>query len=215
MSIADMWKANALTWLLLVMLNLALFGLGNTVWMIVGLIALALAMFFSFRQGMGFGRHACSILETVQRARDPGSPSFGQVDGKVEATAWSVSRGIRGTLASALIPYVAGCAYIVLSLLGVHPADLVMRLVSWALALPFWPAMLPFSHTFDRLTGPVAAVLMISPFVLPLCTFAGYMQGPKLWAQSEKAMAEGKRRAKAKSRIGGKKKPPRAQRPEI
>ena len=210
-----MWKSNAVTLILLIVLNLALFTLGNTPWTVLGLICLAGGMFLSYRQGMGFGHEACGISQMVEKARDPQSPSYGQVDEKVQKRAWSVSTGVRGVLASALVPYVVGCLYIVLSLLKVHPADAVMRLVSWVLALPFWPAMLPFSQTFDRLTAPVAAVLMISPFVLPLCTFAGYMRGPKLWAKSEKAMAEGRRRAKAKSRVGRKKSVPRSQRPEI
>lgn len=215
MSIKDMWKSNAITLILLIVLNLALFTLGNTPWTVLGLICLAGGMFLSYRQGMGFGHEACGISQMVEKARDPQSPSYGQVDEKVQKRAWSVSTGVRGVLASALVPYVVGCLYIVLSLLKVHPADAVMRLVSWVLALPFWPAMLPFSQTFDRLTAPVAAVLMISPFVLPLCTFAGYLRGPKLWAKSEKAMAEGRRRAKAKSRVGRKKTVPRSQRPEI
>ena len=215
MNVTDMWKSNAVTLVLLIVLNLALFSLGTTPWLVLGLICLAGGMFLSYRQGMGFGHEACGILQMVEKARDPASPSYGQVDEKVQKRAWSVSTGIRGVLASALIPYVVGCLYIVLSLLKVHPADAVMRLVSWVVALPFWPAMLPFSQTFDRLTGPVAAVLMISPFVLPLCTYAGYMQGPKLWAKSEKAMAEGRRRAKAKSRVARKKNVPRSQRPEI
>lgn len=210
-----MWKSNAVTLILLIVLNLALFTLGNTPWTVLGLICLAGGMFLSYRQGMGFGHEACGISQMVEKARDPQSPSYGQVDEKVQKRAWSVSTGVRGVLASALVPYVVGCLYIVLSLLKVHPADAVMRLVSWVLALPFWPAMLPFSQTFDRLTAPVAAVLMISPFVLPLCTFAGYLRGPKLWAKSEKAMAEGRRRAKAKSRVGRKKTVPRSQRPEI
>lgn len=210
-----MWKTNAVTLILLIVLNLALFTLGNTPWTVLGLICLAGGMFLSYRQGMGFGHEACGILQMVQKARDPQSPSYGQVDEKVQKRAWSVSTGVRGMLASALVPYVVGCLYIVLSLLKASPADAVMRLVSWVLALPFWPAMLPFSQAFDRLTAPVAAVLMISPFVLPLCTFAGYLRGPKLWAKSEKAMAEGRRRAKAKSRVGRKKAVPRSQRPEI
>jgi len=210
-----MWKSNAVTLILLIVLNLALFTLGNTPWTVLGLICLAGGMFLSYRQGMGFGHEACGILQMVEKARDPESPSYGQVDEKVTRRAWSASTGVKGVLASALVPYVVGCLYIVLSLLKVHPADAVMRLVSWVLALPFWPAMLPFSQTFDRLTAPVAAVLMISPFVLPLCTFAGYLRGPKLWAKSEKAMAEGRRRAKAKSRVGRKKTVPRSQRPEI
>ena len=215
MSTADMWKSNAINLALLIVLNLAMFTLGTTPWTVLGLICLAGGMFLSFRQGMGFGHEACGISQTVARAQDPQSPSYGQVDEKVQRRAWSPARGVKGVLASALIPYAAGCAYIALSLLKVQPADAVLRLVSWVLALPFWPAMLPFSQTFDRLTAPVAAVLMISPFVLPLCTFAGYMQGPKLWEKSEKAMAEGRRRAKAKSRVGRKRAAPRSQRPEI
>ena len=215
MSIKDMWKSNAITLILLIVLNLALFSLGNTPWLVLGLICLAAGMFLSYRQGMGGGHEACGILQMVEKARDPESPSYGQVDEKVEKRAWSASNGVKGVLASALIPYGVGCADLVLSLLKVSPADAVMRLVAWVLALPFWPAMLPFSQTFDRLTGPVAAVLMISPFVLPLCTYAGYMQGPKRWAKSEKAMAEGRRRAKAKSRVARKKSTPRSQRPEI
>ena len=163
-----MWRSNATTLAMLIVLNLAMFTLGTTPWTVLGLICLAGALFLSFRQGMAFGHEACCILQTVARARDPQSPSYGQVDEKVQRRAWDVSTGVKGVLLSALIPYVAGCLYIVLSLLKAHPADVVMRLVSWVLALPFWPAMLPFSQTFDRLTGPVAAVLMISPFVLPL-----------------------------------------------
>jgi len=215
MSVKDMFKTNAVTVVLLIVLNIALFTLGTTPWMVLGLICLAGAMFISYRQGMGFGHEACSVLDTVRRASDPESPAYGQVDDDVARRAWSASTGVKGVLASALAPYVVGCAYIVLTLLKVHPADMVMRLVSWVVALPYWPAMLPFSQTFDRLTPAVAAVLMISPFVLPLCTFAGYMQGPKLWAKSEKAMAEGRRRAKAKSRVVRKKGTPRSQRPEI
>lgn len=215
MSIMDMWKANAVTLVLLIVVNLALFGLGTTPWMALGLILLAGALYMSYRQGMGFGHEACSILQTVEKARDPQSPSYGQVDVRVQKRAWSVSTGVKGVLASALGPYAVGCVYIALSLLQVYPAYMVMRVVSWVVALPYWPVMLPFSQTFDRLTGPVVAVLMISPFMLPLCTFAGYMQGPKLWAKSEKAMSEGRRRAKAKSRVGRKKTVPRSQRPEI
>ena len=57
-------------------------------------------------------------------------------------------------------------------------------------------------------------VLMVSPFVIPTFTFMGYLQGPRLWENTEKAMARGKRRAKAKSRIVKKNKP-REQKPQI
>jgi len=215
MNTAGMWKANAATLFLLILLNLALFTLGNTPWMVLGLIALAGAMFFSYRQGMDFGHNACGILKTVERAQDPQSPTRGQLDEKVIRQAWSVSKGVKGVLGSALIPYVAGCLYIACSLLKLEPMVIPTRLISWVLAVPFWPVVLAWYDTFDRLTGTVAAVLMISPFVLPLCTFAGYMRGPKLWEKSEKAMAEGKCRAKVKSRLLRKKRTPRSQKPEI
>ena len=215
MTIGEMWRANAVSLLLLIVINLALFALGMTPWMVLGLICLAGGLFLSFRRGMGFGHEACAILSTVWRAEDPQSPTHGQLDPKIIRRAWSRSTGIRGMLASALIPYVAGCAYIAAMLLGIQPLILPMRLLSWVLALPFWPTVILWNETFDRLTPTIIAVLMISPFVLPLCAFAGYLQGPKLWAKSEKAMAEGKRRAKAKSRVVRKKRIPRSQRPEI
>ena len=215
MRISDMWKANATTMFLMILLNLALFSLGTTPWLVLGLICLLLAMFFSFRQGMDFGHQACGILQTVERAEDPESPTHGQLEDNVVRKAWSVSTGIKGVFASALLPYAVGCLYILCSLLKIEPLVMPTRLASWLLAVPFWPVVLHWYSTFDRLTGVVAAVLMISPFVFPLCIFGGYMQGPKLWAKSEKAMAEGKRRAKAKSRVVRKKPKPRVQRPEI
>lgn len=216
MSISDMFKANVTTLVLMIFLNLALFTLNNPLaWTILGLLLLAGSLFMSYRQGMGFGHEACGLLETVRRAEDPESPAHGQLDEKVIKRAWSVNTGVRGVLAVAVGPYIIGCLYIASTLLNIEPLILPMRLVSWIVAAPYWPCILPWTQTFDRLTGAVAAVLMISPFVLPLCTFAGYMQGPKLWAKSEKAMAEGKRRAKAKSRVARKKRVPRSQRPEI
>lgn len=213
MSISDMWKNNAVTLVLLIFLNLGLFALNNMLaWTILGLILLAGALFLSFRQGMAFGHEACRLRSTLGSANRSPDPS---VDARVARSAWSVNRGVKAVLAAALLPYVVGCAYIVCSLLKAEALVMPLRLVSWVLAAPYWPCMLPFSQTFDRLTGSVAAVLMISPFILPLATFAGYMQGPKLWAKSEKAMAEGKRRAKAKSRVTRKKRVPRSQRPEI
>lgn len=214
MSVMDMWKSNTATWMLLIVLNMAMFTLGTLPWTVLGLICLALAMFFSFRQGMSFGHRACGILETVRRAADPDSPAHGQLDKNVMDCYWSAGRGVKGLLASALIPYLVGCLYIACSLLNRGPI-MPLRLASWVLASPFWPVVLSWYHTFDRLTGVVAAVLMIYPFVLPMCFFGGYMQGPRLWANSEKAMAEGKRRAKAKSRVNRARRAPRSQRPEI
>ena len=212
MSIMDMWKTCVFTTVLLIFLNLGLFTLNNNLaWTILGLILLLGALYLAYRQGMGFGHEACRLLATLKEVDGARSP----VDEKVAKRAWSVNRGVKAVLATALVPYLIGCAYIVLSLLKVDNLAVPMRLVSWVVASPYWPCVLPWTHTFDRLTGAVAAVLMISPFVMPLVTFAGYMQGPKLWAKSEKAMAEGKRRAKAKSRVVRKKRVPRSQRPEI
>ncbi|MBR1821462.1 MAG: hypothetical protein IJ769_07565 [Clostridia bacterium] len=215
MSVSDMWKANAAEVFILIFLNLALFTLGNLPWMVLGLILLAVALFMSFRRGMDFGHHAYGLLETVKRAEDPASPAHGQLDEGVTKRVWGVNLGIKAVLAAALPPYAVGCLYIVSSLLNIQPLILPMRLFAWVIAMPFWPCVLAWTQTFDRLTGTVAAVLMISPFILPLSMFAGYMQGPKLWAKSEKTMAEGKRRAKAKSRVNRRKKAPRVQKPEI
>lgn len=204
-----MWKTNVVTLVMLIFLNLGLFALNNMLaWTILGLVLLAGALFLSFRQGMTYGHEACRLRATLGAAT-------GSVEAKVAKSAWSVHTGVKAVLAVALPTYVVGCAYIVCSLLMVEPLVMPLRLISWVLAAPYWPCMLPFSQTFDRLTGWVAAVLMISPFIMPLCTFAGYLQGPKLWAKSEKAMAEGKRRAKAKSRVVRKKRVPRSERPEI
>ena len=215
MSVRDMWRSIVATEGLLIVVNLAIFSLGNTPWAVLGSICLALAAYHSVRQGMGFGHRACGILQTVEHSRDPESPAHGQLDKEIAAQAWSVSRGIRGALLSALAPFVIGLAYIVVSLLGMEAVVMPLRVASWVVALPYWPPVLLWYQTFDRLTGVVAAVLLISPFILPACTFAGYMQGPKLWAKSEKAMAEGRRRARAKSRVNRKKTTPRSQRPQI
>lgn len=216
MSTSDMWRINAMTLILLMFLNLGLFSLNNRVaWLVLGLLLLVGALYLSFRQGMAFGHEACALLETVNKAQDPDSPAYGQVDAKVAKRAWSVGHGLRAALTFALPAYIIGCLYIGATLLKVDALVMPLRFISWLVAAPYWPCVLAWTHTFDRLTGTVAAVLMISPFVLPGVTFAGYMQGPKLWAKSEKAMAEGKRRAKAKSRVTRKKRVPRAQKPEI
>ncbi len=211
-----MWKTNVATLVLMIFLNLGLFSLQNTLaWQVLGLLVLAGSLYLSFRQGMAFGHEACGLLQTVKKAQDPASPTHGQLDDKVVRKAWSVGHGLRAALIFALPAYIVGCAYIISMLAGIERLALPLRLASWVLAAPYWPCVLFWTHTFDRLTPTVAAVLMISPFVLPGVTFAGYMQGPRLWAKSEKAMAEGKRRAKAKSRVARKNRVPRSQRPEI
>ena len=72
-------------------------------------------------------------------------------------------------------------------------------------------------ENFVDLTFDVILVLMVGPFILPVFQFLGYLQGPKFWEKTEQAMADGKRRAKARSRIVKKNKDnrPRWERPEI
>ena len=219
MSFSDMFKTNIVTKVILIVLNLGLFALWRPeeqkiplAWLILGLLLLLGALVLSFRQGMSYGHEACRLRATLGNADKSADPS---VEAKVAKSAFSVNRGIKAVLAVSLPSYIIGCAYIICSLLNVENLVMPLRLISWGLAAPFWPCMLPFSQTFDRLTGWVAAVLMISPFILPLATFVGYMQRPKLSARSEKAMAEGKRRAKAKSRVVRRQRVPRAQKPEI
>ncbi len=214
MGVKGIWKSNMVTLVLLIFLNFLAFSFGTTAWIIIGVLLLAGAMYFSFRQGMGIGREACAILKTVSHAMDPESAQHESLDKKYISQTWSVARGVKSIFASALIPYVAGCVYIICTLLKVEPMILPSRVIAWVLALPYWPIITYWYQEFTRLEPAIVAILMISPFVLPLCTFAGYLQGPKLWKKTEEAMAQGKRRAKAKSRIV-KKKQPKVQKPQI
>ena len=77
MSIGDMFKINAVTLAMLILINLGLFTLGNTPWMVLGLLCLAGALFLAYRQGMAFGHEAASLRKTVDRAMDPQSPTHG------------------------------------------------------------------------------------------------------------------------------------------
>ena len=214
MSMWEMWRSNAVALLILIILDLALLSIGGLAWIVLGILALLAALYLAWRRGMAFGHDACSLLETVRRAEDPESPAHGQLDAKVINRAWSRWRGLKGTLLSALVPYVAGCAYIVCVLLKLDAAIIPTRAAGLLLAMPYWPILQPFYESFDRLTPAIAGMLMISPFVMPLCCYAGYLQGPKLWAKSEAAMAQGKRRAKAKSRVV-RRRQPKPQKPEI
>lgn len=214
MSVWEMWRGNAFALFILIIVDLGLISIGGLAWIVLGILALLVGGFFAFRRGMAFGHEACSILETVRRAEDPESPAHGQLDEKVLRRVYSPWRGLRGTLLSALIPYLASCVYMLSLLLNWSGLIIHARTASLILALPYWPLLQSWYESFDQLTPAIAAMLMISPFVLPLCCCAGYLQGPKLWAKSETAMAQGKRRAKAKSRVV-RKRVPKAQKPEI
>ena len=199
--------------------NLAASFAGEGLWLLLSVAALLLMLFFCFRQGMGIGHGACGISGTVESARRAGEKVYAQLDGKYLAQAWSRENAVKGFLLSALIPYAAGSFYIILSLLwnaGVVPEIpvIVSRVLAWVLSLPYWPLIMHWHEDFVTVTPAIAAMLLISPFVLPAATALGYMQGPRLWARTEDAMKQGRRRAKARARVG-KKLAPRQQKPEI
>ena len=219
MGVKGMWAVNASALAMLIVLNLALNFAGETLWILLGLLALAGMMLYCFRQGMNLGHGACGISNTVESARKAGERVYAQLDQKYLAQAWSPGTGIKGVLISALIPYAAGGIYIILTLLrqsmpSLETPVLVSRILAWLLSLPYWPIIMHWHADFVTLTPAIAAMLLISPFVLPLCTFAGYMRGPKLWQRTEDAMKQGRRRAKARARVG-KKLAPKIQKPEI
>lgn len=214
MSVSEMWRSHAVSLIILIVLDMALITLGGMAWIVLGNLALLGSLAVAVRRGMAFGHEACGILETVRHAEDPESPAYGQLDKKITRRAFSTWRGVQGTLLSALVPYVASCVYIIVVLVDAKALILPTRALALFLAMPFWPVLSYWYPSFEVLTPAVAAMLMISPFVLPLCCLAGYLQGPKLWAKSEAAMAQGKRRAKAKSRVV-RKRPPRVQKPQI
>ena len=122
---------------------------------------------------------------------------------------------MKSVFAGALFAYAVNAVYIILSLLDVSEmAVMISRVASWVVTMPYWPVIAMFHETYVALTPDIVIVLMASPFLLPLCHYFGYLCGPKLWQNTEKAMADGRRRAKARSRIV-KKKAPRIQKPEI
>ena len=217
--VKGMWSANAMMLAMLIVVNLALSMTGEALWIALDAVCLAAVMFFCFHQGMNLGHGACGISNTVASAEKAGDKVYAQLDHKYLAQVWSPVTGIKGLLASALIPYAAGCVYIIMSIIYRNAAQasvplIVTRVIAWLLSLPFWPAVMHWHEDFVSMTPDIAAMLMISPFVLPLCTFAGYMRGPKLWARTEDAMKQGRRRAKARARVG-KKLAPKIQKPEI
>lgn len=214
MSIMEMWKSNALRTAVLVVLNMALISLGTLPWVVLGLLLLLIGMFLAYRQGTYFGHEACALLDNVRRVEANSDHPGEQFDKKVLSRTWSVGRGIAGVLAAALIPYLAGCVYLAAVMLDISAVQMPARLVALVLAMPFLPILASWFDSFVEIHPAIVTLLLVSPFVLPLSIFAGYMQGPRLWARSEKAMAEGRRRARAKSRVA-KKRPPKVAKPEI
>ena len=219
MGVKGLWAVSATALGGLILINLLLANANNTAWLVLSLVALAAALFFCFRQGASVGHASCGVSATIESARQSGEKVYAQLDKKYLAQAWSRSTGVRGIFAGALIPYVTGCIYIILSLLwrnnpGLQTAATIARIPAWLLSLPYWPIIMGGHEDFVALTPDIVVMLLVSPFVIPIGTFVGYLQGPRLWAHTEDAMKQGRRRAKARARVG-KKMAPRSQKPEI
>lgn len=211
-----MWRGCFALKAAMVFLALMVLSFGNSVvFIILGILILLGGCFLAFRQGQGYGHEACSVRHSVQRvAEDPAK--LHQIDPKMYKQMYSVSAGVKAIFAGALVGYVINCVYIIITLVCTNETAIyISRLFSMIISLPYWSVIYHWHDAFTGLGADMVIVLMAGPFIVPLCQFAGYLQGPKLWAHTEKAMAEGKRRAKARSRIVRKKKTPHSQRPEI
>lgn len=211
MSVFEMWRSTLAIKILLVVIGFMVFSFGITgLWVGVGIALLLAGALMVFRQGQSAGHEACAVSKSVAAI------GADKADKKMLSQMWSVSNGVRAIFAGAAVSYTINAIYIILSV--VHAPEIatfVSRLVSWVITMPYWPIIAAWHETYEFLTTDVILVLMISPFILPLVQFAGYMQGPKLWKKTEQAMVDGRRRAKARSRIVKKNKLPRSMRPEI
>ena len=211
MSVFEMWRSTLAIKILLVVIGFMVFSFGITgLWVGIGIALLLAGALMVFRQGQSAGHEACAASKSVAAI------GADKADKKMLSQMWSVSNGVRSIFAGAAVSYTINAIYIILSV--VHAPEIatfVSRLVSWVITMPYWPIIAAWHETYEFLTTDVILVLMISPFILPLVQFAGYMQGPKLWKKTEQAMVDGRRRAKARSRIVKKNKLPRSKRPEI
>lgn len=211
MSVFEMWRSTLAIKILLVVIGFMVFSFGITgLWVGIGIALLLAGALMVFRQGQSAGHEACAVSKSVAAI------GADKADKKMLSQMWSVSNGVRSIFAGAAVSYTINAIYIILSV--VHAPEIatfVSRLVSWVITMPYWPIIAAWHETYEFLTTDVILVLMISPFILPLVQFAGYMQGPKLWKKTEQAMVDGRRRAKARSRIVKKNKLPRSMRPEI
>ncbi|MCI5661546.1 MAG: hypothetical protein MR371_04795 [Clostridia bacterium] len=211
MSVFEMWRSTLAIKILLVVIGFMVFSFGITgLWVGIGIALLLAGALMVFRQGQSAGHEACAASKSVAAI------GADKADKKMLSQMWSVSNGVRSIFAGAAVSYTINAIYIILSV--VHAPEIatfISRLVSWVITMPYWPIIAAWHETYEFLTTDVILVLMISPFILPLVQFAGYMQGPKLWKKTEQAMVDGRRRAKARSRIVKKNKLPRSMRPEI
>lgn len=211
-----MFKSVLVLKAILIFMAFTVFSFGNmTVFGVLGILVLFGGCFIAMRQGAAIGHEACSISHSLQRVAEDAS-KVQNLDKKMFARAFSMHTALKAVFAGALIDYVINAAYIILMLLGTQETSgLLMgsRLVSFAVSIPYWSIVSFWHETYNVITWDIVAVLMIGPFLLPIAQYIGYKQGPALWAKTEKAMADGKRRAKARSRIVKKK--ARGQHPEI
>ena len=212
MKITEMWRGTLTTKVLLIIVGLMLFSVQNDVlWLIVGTILLIVGCLMSFRQGQGAGHDACGVLASVEKLTSEGR----EVDDLLLRQAYRPGRGWAAVFLGGLIDYVINSIYIILTVVGAAEAPvLISRLLSWAVSVPYLAPVALLHETYTALTPDLIIIFLIGPFLLPLFQCLGYLQGPKLWANSEKAMAEGRRRAKARSRIV-KKKQYKPRKPEI
>ena len=210
-----MFKNAIMQKILMIFLVFTVFSFGNmTVFTILGILLLLGGCYLSFRQGAAMGHEACSISHSLKHIAESGDK---EADPKMIRQAYNWPGAVKAFFAGSLPDYLINVFYIILMLVGTEGTLLVVsRLASFVVVIPYWPVVSYWHDVYNILTWDIVAVLMISPFILPACQLFGYRQGPALWARTEKAMADGKRRAKARSRINHKKKKaPRTQRPEI
>lgn len=213
MKIIDMWKSTIALKIMAILLGFMISAFGDKLWTWIGIVLLIATCYVAYTQGKGIGHAACSVSKSVARVMEDSQKSA-KVDKALLSQVWSVGNGIKGVFAGALIDYVINCVYIVLMLVDIGDSIMPFRLAAFAMTVPYWPLVASFYEGFYTLGAGIVAVMMIGPFILPLFQFAGYMRGPKLWNKTEEAMAKGKRRAKARSRIV-KKNRPRGDKPEI
>ena len=212
-----MFKNTLVLKAMLIFISFTVFSFGNmTVFLLLGLLVMLFGCFLSLKQGAAIGHEACSISASLRRIEESGDKKD-DVDPKMVRQAYSMTTGIKAVFSGALIGYVINVIYIIIMLTGKASDNVLVisRLASFVVSIPYWPIVSYWHPVFDVLTWDIVALLMISPFLLPVCQFIGYRQGPALWAKTEKAMADGKRRAKARSRIGRKKKTVKVRGPEI
>jgi len=200
--------------LLLIFVSFTVLSFGNmTVFTVLGIVILLGGMFASFKQGLAMGHEACAVSSSLERIMRDGDK---QPEERMVKQAFSLSKGVKAIFGSALPGYLINCAYIVIMLMKADDVVLgIARLVSFIAVIPYWPVLNHWHEVYNVLTWDIVLLLMVSPFILPVCQYIGYRKGPEMWAKTEKAMADGKRRAKARSRIVRKRKPPKGQRPEI